>query len=802
MNVHRHGTGMRILLVVIAGGGLAVAANSAAGQTIFVEPIDNPDDPQARPARVLPPWRRPTPMPRIRPRPPRIGRPLRDVQLHVHHHGVKVTIVDNVAVTEVDQVFYNPQPRTVEGTYIFPLGDDVALNQFSMFVNGKEIKGELLGVDEARRTYESIVSSMRDPALLEYIGSRMFRARIFPINPHSEVRIKLSYTGMLPSEDGLMRYRYPLDTEKYLSAPVKTVNVLVDFKSAVPIKSVFSASHKLAVVRKSDHEATASFEARDIYPDKDFELFVGLSRKEFGLTVLTHREKGEDGYFLARIAPPAQVVEDKVLPKDIAFVIDTSGSMAGDKMRQAKEALKYCLANLNAEDRFTVVPFSHEAISLKSSLLPATEENRSWGRDFVNDLRAEGGTNINDALLMALDVAPDDSQGRPYLIVFVTDGLPTIGEQRIETILANVLDKNVRRVRLFVFGVGHDVNTQLLDLLAEQNHGTRDYVEPDEDLELKLSSFYRKVANPVLAGLVLTLGDLRVRDMYPPKLGDLFSGTELVVVGRYDGAGAKAVELYGTRRGTHERFVYETTFPEINSENDFLPRLWATRKVGFLLDEIRLHGEKQELKDTVVALATRYGIVTPYTAYLVMEPYTIAGDTMRLDQGLVRAMEQRSRRSSQAPSTRMARRSSPGRRIRKAISPATGGRSLPGPGGNVQVSPDRTPIGADAVAGSLDAKAMRETEVFADGFQRGIRDEKSIKRVGSRTFYRVGERWVDSSYKEKAETRKIELFSEDYFKLVRAHPELAKCFALGERVVVVIDGTTYETVVPPLEPQP
>ncbi|MCH7992861.1 MAG: hypothetical protein IIB57_00300, partial [Planctomycetes bacterium] len=287
---------------------------------------------------IIDPWIPPLPVPPDpRPVPPRrIVPPLRDVRLQVRQHHVEVSIVDNVAVTNVDQVFFNPHQRTVEGTYIFPLGDDVALNRFSMFVNGKEIKGELLGVEEARRTYESIVARMRDPALLEYIGSKMFRARIFPINPKSEVRVKLSYTSMLTSDDGLMRYQHPLNVEKNLSAPVGSVSILVSVRSAVAIKSVFSPTHKIGVIRKSDYEATASFEARNVYPDKDFELLMAMSDKEFGLTVLTNREDGQDGYFLARIAPPAGVDAGQVLPKDIAFVIDTSGSMAGEKMTQAK----------------------------------------------------------------------------------------------------------------------------------------------------------------------------------------------------------------------------------------------------------------------------------------------------------------------------------------------------------------------------------------------------------------------------------------------------------------------------------
>jgi Ca-activated chloride channel family protein len=370
------------------------------------------------------------------------------------------------------------------------------------------------------------------------------------------------------------------------------------------------------------------------------------------------------------------------------------------------------------------------------------------------------------------------------LIVFLTDGLPTINVTEPDEILKNVANKNTRRVRLFVFGVGHDVNTRLLDLLAEQNRGTRDYVEPGEDLELRLSSFYRKVADPVLADLTLTFTALSVYDLYPPKLGDLFSGSELVVVGRYSGAGNRAVELTGTRRGQTERFVYETTFPSESRANDFLPRLWATRKIGYLLDEMRLHGENKELKDTVVQLATKYGIVTPYTAYLVTEP-----DRVAWHRG----------RAGGRGGTNVAAQAFDGFVVGDSEAEATFAMNL-----------DAASLhGAAAVGQSQRAKTLREAAVVPPvpasldvflGAGDEIEERSSaplLQHVGTRTFYWLGDRWVDGDFDQDTETKKVELFSEEYFDLVRKHPELAKCFALGERVIVVLNNTAYETVPAP-----
>ena len=233
---------------------------------------------------------RPIPRPILPPRPPRPPRPPpRLVPLAVKNHRVTCDITDGVAVIRIDQTFYNPNPRQVEGTYIFPLDDDIAVTGFSMFVGGREVKGEILDRDEARRIYESIVARMRDPALLEYAGTRMYRARIFPIPASGEVRVKLDYSQILTIDGGLVRYRYPLSTEKFSSKPLEQVSVLVNIDSKTPMKSVFCPTHTMSIVRKTDHQASASFEASNVKPDRDLVLYYTLSREDFGLALLTYR---------------------------------------------------------------------------------------------------------------------------------------------------------------------------------------------------------------------------------------------------------------------------------------------------------------------------------------------------------------------------------------------------------------------------------------------------------------------------------------------------------------------------------
>jgi Ca-activated chloride channel family protein len=726
---------------------------------------------------------RPVPMPPIwPPHPPRPPRPPAFIPLAVKNHQVNCQINDGVAVTRIDQTFYNPNAHQVEGTYIFPLDDDIALAKFSMFVNGREIDGEILERDKARQIYESIVARMRDPALLEYVGTRMYRARIFPVPASGQVRVKLEYSQVLEIDGGLVRYRYPLNTEKFSSKPLEQVSVMVGIESKAAIKSVFCPTHTMSIHRESDHRASASFEASNVKPDQDLVLYYTLSDEDFGLALLTYREAGQDGYFLARIAPKVALDSGDVLPKDICFVLDTSGSMAGDKIAQAKKALSFCLSSLNRQDRFQLVAFSHESQVFNGGLQEASPENVERAKRFVEKLRAEGGTNINGALLDALKPRAHGANGdRPYLIVFLTDGQPTIGVTEPEKILNNVEGANVHAVRLFVFGLGDDVNTHLLDRLAQDNRGARDYIGDREDLEIKLSSFYRKVASPVLANLGIGWKGASVHDVFPREVHDLFAGGELVLVGRYSGSGPASIDIQGDRRGTRERHVYESTFATADTKHDFLPRLWAMRKVGFLLDEIRLHGENKELVDAVVKLAIRHGIVTPYTAYLVHEQQKVAmqrgGRQHVLDRVLQRAD------------------------IRGRGSGAGGRLAL---GERFHVGRGR-PSGALPVRDSKEAAGLATLRslgyVSAISVEEELRDDTDatapptpIRQVENRTFYYENGVWLDGTYQAGKVTRKIEAFSEEYFALARSDRRAARFLSQGPRVIFVLGGTAYEVV--------
>ncbi|MDQ1318304.1 MAG: Ca-activated chloride channel, partial [Candidatus Poribacteria bacterium] len=347
------------------------------------------------------------------------------IPLSIKYHHVEVTIKDQVTTTKVDQVFLNENNMDLEGIYIFPLPIEASISNFLMYVDGKPVKGEILEKSKARQIYDDIVRQMRDPALLEYIDRGAFRVSIYPIQARGEKRIQLEYSEVLKYDSGLCKYVYPLNTEKFSAKPIPSVTVSVDIKSGKPIKSVYSPSHEIDIRRQSDNAVKLSYEASNVKPDKDFVMYYTVSDKEFGLNLLSYKESSdEDGFFMLLVAPKYETTSEDVIEKDVIFVLDKSGSMQGDKIDQAKNALKFCIKSLKDKDRFGIIVFSTDVDELDNSLLTATKANVDKAERFIDKLEATGGTDINDALLLALKKQPDPN--RPKIIVFLTDGLPTV----------------------------------------------------------------------------------------------------------------------------------------------------------------------------------------------------------------------------------------------------------------------------------------------------------------------------------------------------------------------------------------
>jgi len=701
-------------------------------------------------------------------------------------------VTGRVAVTEVDQVFYNPSGSRLEGTYLFPIPKGAQIDKFAMDVNGKMTDAELMDAAKARGIYEEIVRSMRDPALLEYLGQGLFKVRIFPIEPRSEKRVKLKYTELLTQEGGLLRYLYPLNTEKFSARPLASVSVKVDVELPEGIRTIYSPSHEVEVKRHGPRNAVVGFEAKEVRPDTDFQLFVApAAGSDVAVHVMTYREAGEaEGTFLLVLSPSQEMAAEKIVKKDVVFVLDTSGSMAErSKLVQAKKALIFCLKNLNEGDRFEVVRFSTETEPLFGRLVASTDANVKKAEGFVAGLKPIGGTAIDEALVTALE--PLKAQGqkdRPYNVVFLTDGKPTVGSTNDDEIVAKAARAmGERPVRVFSVGIGTDVNTHLLDRLSEQTHAASRYVLPDEDLELALSSFYGKISQPVLASPRLRFqGAVRVTKLAPPELPDLFKGEQVVVLGRYSGTGDAAITLQGTVNGAPRSFTWEASLPARATEHAFVPRLWATRRIGFLLDQIRLHGESGELREEVIALARQYGVVTPYTAFLVLE------DEARRDVPV-------NRRTMQAPADDGRARAAAsemykGVRETKSGAAAVGGAQALDSLKRAQnaAAPSASNDLAFGVAGGVEGGV----EAGAPAPARQLVNAQVSRFVKGRTFYQNGSVWVDANVQAQkgARTRQVKFGSKEYDALLAGHPEAAPWLALGRNVQVVLGGEVVEVV--------
>jgi len=666
--------------------------------------------------------------------------------LTIKYHRVNVTINNQVATTEVDQVFINELNRDLEGEYIFPLPEDAALSSFEMEVDGKMVKGKVLDKDKARAIYEEIVRRRKDPALLEYIGRNMVRARIDPIPARGTKRIKLKYSETLKADNGLVKYIYPLDTERFSPKPLKEVTVTVKIDSKIPVKAFYSPSHKMSFKRVNDHEVKGSFEKTNFIPEKDLILYYTLSKKDFGLNLMTYREKDEkEGYFLMFIAPREKMKKSDILPKDVVFVLDRSGSMdEKGKMENAKKALKFCLSNLNREDNFNIIAFSDEIDSFsKGGLLSASKKNVINARKFVDDISPIGGTNIESAIKKGLQSFKNSKNAR-YLI-FITDGLPTVGITEPDKIEESVKENNKNHTRIFTFGVGYDVNTHLLDEIAGENRGYPEYLKPGEEMEVKISSFYRKISTPLLSDVVLKIPGVRITSLYPRELPDIFKGTQLIVAGKYSGKGPSVIKLTGKRGKIAYNNTYEGNFPEVMEKNDFIPRLWAVRRIGHLLSAIRKKGENRELVDEVIKLASRYGIITPYTSFLVEEPE---------DKKYI------NRRT-----------------------PAPVSASRPAKSGIFDESA-KEESGKDAVQASREIEKYKRSDA-------PVRDSDKVKHVAGKTFFLRSGFWTDSEYTGKEKITKIKFGSKEYFKLAK-DSKIARYLSLGEKVLVKYKGVVYQ----------
>lgn len=548
------------------------------------------------------------------------------------NHYVTVNITDSIARVHVEQEFQNNGWRDIEGTYVFPVPSGGVRN-FMLNVDGKTFEGKMLGALEARELYQQYALERKEASLLEYVGKDTFAASV--VLPRSEkVKVIIEYEQVLAESGGVVHFFYPLSTERYTTQPIDPVNITIGIQSSGKIGFVSSPTHDVEVTRAGNSNAVVSYYSVEI-PDKDFQLFYGVTERDYDVKLLAHKQAGADeGFFLLFIYPSLAESDVDVTPKDVVFVIDTSGSMSGQKIEQAKNALKFVLKRLDSKDKFNIISFSDEVKSFASELKDANTLNVADALVFADSLEADSSTNIRAALAEAkAQLKP--AGGRAQLVVFLTDGVDTAGNSQ-EEILASFRGAGGK---IFPFGVGADVDFELLDRLAnDYGDGIPTYIITDAELEATLTQFFERITHPLLLDASVSIAanssSVSASDFLPKRIPDVFLGSQVVLAGEYSGSGDAVVEISGKISGKEEKMSYPVVFPS-SSSNAFVERAWAVKRVGFLLDEIALEGESAEWVEEVKTLANAYGIPSPYTSYVVV---TSEGKQATRDVGAQGAM--------------------------------------------------------------------------------------------------------------------------------------------------------------------
>lgn len=703
--------------------------------------------------------------------PCRVGSPVERVR-----SDVRAELGERVVRYEIRETFVNRGAGLGEADYLLPLPRNAAFRELRLFINGEPVAGEVMSADRARAIYEEIVRRQRDPALVEWMGQGLLRARIFPIAPGERKEVLVRYDAIPEREGDALRVDYfrggrsggsrlpmpvvrgvRLDSERDADGE-STAGERETFRLRYPasLGRAYSPTHRV-VVRDDGNSRVAEIVGEGAHVT----VLVPVPRRSsISLAAVAHAI-GDDRHVLLSITPPP--LNGARLARDVTLVLDVSGSMTGEKIRQARAAGVQLLGTLGEQDRFRLIDFSSDVRSFRDEFLPATRRNVAAGVDYLKELRAAGGTNIEGALLEALRGGA--GPGRLPLVLFLTDGMPTVGESRAD-VLAEMVGERRGNRRIFTFGVGADVNVALLEQLAIDGRGTAHFVRASESIEHAVGVVASRLSEPLLTDVRIQTNGVRLSEVYPRLPADIFAGQDLVLLARYDGAGRAAVRVTGRTAGRDVSFQTMIDFPQRERRNDFVPRLWATRRIGHLIAERRRSSDRRELDEEIRQLALRYGLPSDVSSYLVLEP---GADRPMVAQGTVggrRVGDLSGRVESSRPPA-----AAPGQSNRLSEVVVTG-------------APAAFESGR-AAAAQRDASSLEVTDAMSSG----------RRTVSGRVFELHDSTWVQVSPAPSPGARttaRIKPYSAAYFEIMDAIPELRAAFALGESVRVFGRSVTIE----------
>jgi Ca-activated chloride channel homolog len=798
----------RTILLAIVGAICTFGVSlPAGGQGVLV--VERHSEPIPLPRPI--PW----PRPRPRPEPPPISYRIKELT-------AQARIVDQIARVQVTQSFVNTGSRQMEVSFVFPLPADGAIDQLTLLVDGKEFPGEILPAPEARRIYEGYVRRNQDPALLEWMGYGMFKTSVFPVPAGAERKVTVQYSQLLRKEGQLVDFLFPLATAKYTSQPVEKVLVEVSIESSEKLKSIYSPTHGVDIQRRGERNAQVRWELEQAIPSTDFRLFFDSDPGKVGASLVSYRPSAdEEGFFLMLASPEIpQTDAAEIARKTVVFVVDRSGSMSGQKMTQAKEALRFVLNNLREGDLFNIVVYDGRVESYKPELQRFDNEARQEALGYVEGIYAGGSTNIDGALEVALKMIQDDQQ--PNFVIFLTDGLPTTGEQNEAKIVANARQRNPHRARILNLGVGYDVNSRLLDRLGQENRGSSHYVRPDDDIEQHVSNLYRRISSPVMTDVTVEFlvaekgedgasrsasAEATVNRVYPREVNDLFAGEQLVLVGRYRAPADIIIRVRGKVGGEEQTLEFPARLVESSSDSShaFAEKLWAVRRIGEIIDELDLKGRNEELIEELVALSTKHGVLTPYTSFLADE--NRRGDLASLTDSR-REVGERLESLSQATGQSGFVQRAEKQRFRQAqsLAPNFGATPIitsepraapsglaqgPSDGGRLAGIPSRRSARPQAVAGLEFRDLATDAEVATD----------AVQVVGRETLYRRGTVWIAANArdidpeKHRDQLTPVKRFSDEYFQLLSKTTPAENAILAGqkegEQLLVRLQGHAY-----------
>jgi Ca-activated chloride channel family protein len=702
--------------------------------------------------------------------------------------GVKVGVVilEQAATTSMDIALKNPSNRRIEAELLVPVPEGAAIRGFDFQGAGKEPSAELLPKAAALETYRAIVAKVKDPALLEFAGCNLVRSSVFPIEPNGTQAVRLTYEHLLPADGQRVDYVLPRTESIEYKVPWE---VSVKIKSKRPISTVYSPSHQIETQRADKNTVSVKISGEAMREPGPVQLaYLQESGEEVTASLLAYPDpKTGGGYFLLLAGLPAKMPRGDdgrpAVKREVTIVLDRSGSMEGEKIKQAKAAALQVVEGLEDGEAFNVIDYSDSIASFAPSPVVKNKKNVEEARHYIRRLVAAGGTNLHDSLIEAL--RPRPAEGMLPLLLYLTDGLPTVGVRDEVAIRNTAVQANQYKRRIFTFGVGYDVNAPLLSHLAEKSRATSTFVLPNEEIEAKVSQVYRRLFGPVLAEPELRAVDAqgepttrRVADLLPATLPDLFEGDQLVLLGRYTGQEPLHFRLKGAFHDKPRTFKFDFQLDKATAKNGFVPRLWASRKIAMLVDEIRQSGagpsrpsvlsnvkpadpRMKELVDEIVRLSTEFGVLTEYTAFLARE----GTDLSRRDAVLREANQNFYARAQQT----------------------------------------RSGIGAVNQAFNYNVQRAQVSQnrrnEFLDQNMNRVQTTR-VQQMNDRGFFQQGNRWIDGSVinarREAQPDRTVTIGSPEFMEIVDrlVRDNRQGVLSMSGEIVVNIDGRTVLITTP------